>query len=386
MSKAIEVQRVKKKDREIVLVGTAHISRKSLDLVKKTIREEKPDLVGVELDSQRYKQLKSGKKWMEMDLFEVIRSGKTYLLLLNLLLSSLQKRFGDSVGIKPGEEMLAAIKEAEEKNLSVELLDRDITVTLKRAIAEMGFLEKLKLLFGVIMSFFGFGEKIDEEKVEELKQGDILTELMDELSRELPSTKKVLVDERDLFIANKILNAKGKKIVAVLGLGHLNGVKKYLDKKRNISHLNKTPKKRNYLALVKYLVPVLLAVIIGLSFYFKGIESVVRVLFVWLLINSVLASLGALLARAHWKSILAAFVSAPLTSLHPALAAGWFAGIVELRERCPRVKDFESLDKLQKLPDFYKNRVTRVLLVVALTNAGSILGTFIALGLAATLL
>jgi len=385
MPEHVELERVKHKGMQIILVGTAHISDKSIELVRETIAKEKPDVVGVELDSQRYTQLKSGRKWQEMNLFSVVRSGKTYLLLVNLLLSSIQRRFGESVGVKPGSEMLAAIDAAEKAHARVFLLDRDITITMKRAMASMGFLEKLKLFFGVLMSFFGFGETVDAEKVEELKNKDLLTELMGELSREMPGTKKALVDERDLFIANRILSSGAKKIVAVVGLGHLHGIKRFLDRKRDISELLTVPGKRNYLSLVKYLVPALFVAMVVLAYYLKGSEYVLDLFVVWIAVNSFFSALGALLARAHWKSILAALVSAPITSLHPALAAGWVAGLVELRVRCPRVRDFESLNRLEKLSDFYKNRVTHILLVAAFTNAGSIIGTFIALSIAASM-
>jgi len=378
MTEGIEVQRIKSDGKEIILVGTAHISRKSVELVRETIEKEKPDSVGVELDIQRFKQLKSGKKWQEMDLFKVVRTGKTYLLLVNLLLGSIQKRFGDAVGVKPGSEMLEAIDAAEKIDARVEMLDRDISITMKRALDSMGLIEKLKLVFGVFMSFFGFGEKVDAAKVEELKSKDILTELMDELSREMPSTKRVLVDERDIFIANKILDSPAYKIVAVVGLGHVSGIKKYLDKKRDISELYKIKKKRNYFAVLKYLVPAIFIALVIFAYYLKGQEYVFEIFLVWILINGFCSMLGAILAKAHWKSMIAAFVSAPVTSLFPALAAGWVAGMVELKARCPRVKDFENLSDLEHLSDFYGNRVTRVLLVAAFVNAGSIIGTIIA--------
>ncbi|MEM0360773.1 MAG: TraB/GumN family protein [Candidatus Diapherotrites archaeon] len=381
--KTREIEFIEFEGKKIILVGTAHVSRESVELVRKTIEAEKPDAVGVELDRQRFLQLKSGKKWMDLDLSQVIRSGQSYLLLLNLLLAGLQKRFGESVGVKPGEEMMEAISIAEKTGARIVLLDRDISITMKRAIASMGFFEKLKLLSGLFLSLFGFGEKITPAQVEEMKQSDILSQLIDELGRELPKTKKVLVDERDLYIANSILNAKAEKIVAVVGLGHIQGIKRFLDKKRDVSDLTKAPKGRNYLAIVKYSVPVLLALLLAIGFYFKGLEAFTGMLFFWIVITGFCAALGALLAGAHWKSVLAALFSAPITTVHPALAAGWFAGYIELRERCPKVKDFESLGEISGFSGFYKNRVTRVLLVVALTNLGASLGSFIALSVAA---
>jgi len=381
-----EIIRTKFEGKEIILVGTAHISQKSIDLVKKTIEKENPDVVGVELDSKRLKQLRSHSKWREMDLFQVMRSGQSYLLLLNLLLAGIQKKFGESVGVKPGQEMVAAVNAAEESGAHIELLDRDIAITMKRAFSEMGFIEKIKLLLGVLMSFFGEEEILSKEKVEELKNKDILSELMEQLGKEMPKTKKVLVDERDLFIANKILSADAKKIVAVVGIGHINGIQRFLDKKREIRSISRIPKRANYLSIIKYLFPVLFIAIVGLGLYYKGIDTVVEILIIWIAVNGTLAALGAMIARAHWKATLAAFLAAPLTSLHPALAAGWFAGLVELRERCPRISDFESLSDLKSLPDFYNNRVSHVLLVATLANLGSALGTFIALSIAASML
>jgi pheromone shutdown-related protein TraB len=384
--KAREIERVEFEGKEIILVCTAHISRESVALVKKTIEEEKPDAVGVELDAQRFSQLKSGKKWMELDIFQVIRSGQSYLLLLNLLLAGLQKRFGDSVGVKPGEEMMEAISAAEKNGAGVVLLDRDIGITMKRAIGAMGLIEKMKLLSGLFMSFFGVGEKISASQIEELKQKDILTHLIEELGREMPKTKKVLVDERDLYIANSILNAPAKKIVAVVGLGHLEGIKGLLDRKRDVSGLLSVPKARNYLAIMKYAIPALLVLLLALGFYFKGSDAIAKIALAWIAITAFCAALGAFAARAHWKSVLAAFVSAPVTTIHPALAAGWFAGYVEIKERSPKVRDFESLGDIKSLGDFYKNRVTRALLVVALTNVGATIGTLIALSVSASLL
>ena len=226
------VEKIKTGEKTIILVGTAHISRESIELVKKTIEKEKPSIVGVELDSERFYQLKMGKRWQEMDVSQIIKEGRAYLFLVNLLLSNLQSKLGDELGIAPGTEMLEAIKLAEEKKIPIALLDRDIKITMKRAFDNTGFFEKAKLAIQVFSGFFQESEKLTKDKIEELKKTDILNKLMAELSAQFPSLKKTLVAERDLFIANQILNAPGKKIVAVLGLGHLQGVAKFLDKKR----------------------------------------------------------------------------------------------------------------------------------------------------------
>ncbi|MBN2127337.1 MAG: TraB/GumN family protein [Candidatus Diapherotrites archaeon] len=368
--------------KQIILVGTAHVSMESVELVQKTIEEEKPDVVGVELDFSRFNQLKSGKKWREMDITKVISSGQSYLFLINLLLSSLQRELGLKLGVKPGEEMLEAIKIAENQRIPIALLDRDVNITLKRAMNKMTLIEKMKLAGSIFGSFFGLGgeAEITQKTIEELKKTDVMNELMKKLSVEMPSIKTVLVDERDLFIANKILNCPGKKIVAVIGAGHLNGVKKYLDEKRSISQLNEVIKKKNYLiTALKFLIPLLIIGLFAYTFLSRGFEETINVFLIWFLVNGIFSALGVIIARGHPLSVLTAFLAAPITSLQPMLAAGWFAGIVEAKFNKPKVKDFEDLNKINSIKSFYSNQFTKVLLVVALANIGSSIGTFVAL-------
>lgn len=380
------VERLTAGEKQVVLVGTAHVSKESVELVRKTIEEEKPDVVGVELDAQRLHQLMHGKKWQQMDLEQVIREGKAYLFLLNVLLSNLQRQIGDDLGIKPGSEMLLAVNVAAEKKLPVALLDRDVGITLKRALNKMGLLEKARLGYGILGGFFGFGKTLDIATIEQLKEKDVLNALMHQLSKELPSVKEVLVDERDIFIANAILASRAKKIVAVVGAGHLEGIKKFLDRPRDTRPLLETRKNKTALSYLKYIVPFLFIALIGYGFYSKGAGIALDLFMMWFLINGVLSALGAALARAHPLSILTAFVAAPFTSLHPALAAGWFAGLVELKMRSPKVKDFEELPKLDSISAMASNRVTRILMVTAFANIGSVIGTVVALPYIASLL
>jgi pheromone shutdown-related protein TraB len=375
------IERLGLNGRQIILVGTAHISKESIKLVEETIEAEQPDVIGVELDKERLQQLLSGKKWQQMNIVEIVQSGKTNLLLLSLLLSNVQKQLGRSVGIEPGAEMLAAIKIAQEKKIPIQLLDRNVNVTLKRAFNEMSLREKVKLGTSLIAGFFGYGEKITAEKIEELKKEDIMNNLMKELGKQMPSIKKVLVDERDLYIAESIRRSPGKKIVAIVGAGHLKGIKSTITegKKINMTNLIKLPKKKNYVKILKYLVPALFLASIGYAFYAKGLETTLNVLIIWFLVNGILSALGALLARAHPISIMVAFLAAPFTSLHPAFAAGWFAALSETRFNSPKVIDFENLSNLSTMSQFYKNRVTHILIVAAFTNIGSVIGTIIAL-------
>ncbi|HNV01101.1 MAG TPA: TraB/GumN family protein [archaeon] len=375
------IKKIKLGDKEIILVGTAHISRESIDLVEKTIDEEQPDIIGVELDKERLAQLLSGKKWQETNIMEVVKTGKTYLFLLNLLLSNIQKQLGNQVGVAPGAEMLAAIKKAQNYQKPIQLLDRDVRVTLKRTFSEMKFFEKLKLGASLIGGFMGFGEKVDAKKIEELKQQDLINHLMKELGHQFPSMKKVLVDERDLYIAEMIKHSPGKKIVAVVGAGHLDGIESHISSKKNIdiNKLNSIPKQKSYLKYVSLIVPIIFFAILIYGFFTQGIETSINVLFYWIIATGILSGIGALLARAHPITILTSIVVAPLTTLHPALAAGWFAAIVETKYHPPLVKDFEDLSNVESIKGFYKNRITHILLVAALVNIGATIGVLIAL-------
>ena len=375
-------------EKEVVLVGTAHISKESMELVKKTIEEEQPDVIGVELDRDRLEQLLSGKKWQETNLVEIIKTGKTYLFLLNIFLSNMQRQIGKQVGIQPGAEMLTALKLAQERQVPIHLLDRDVKITLKKAFSEMSLKEKFKLGASFIGGFFGVGEKITVEKIEELKKEDLINNLMKELGKQFPSIKRVLVDERDLYISEMIKHSPGKKIVAVVGAGHIEGIVAHLNSDKNIdlNDLNKIPQKKNWLKHITIALPILFIAILAYSLISKGFDATIGVLLYWILITGICSALGALLARAHPFSIIAAFVSAPLTTLHPALAAGWVSGLVEARFNSPRVMDFENLPEVSSVKQFYNNKVTHILIVAALTNLGAMIGVIIAFPAIITLL
>ncbi|MBU6996129.1 MAG: TraB/GumN family protein [Theionarchaea archaeon] len=368
--------------KKIVLVGTVHVSPESVQEVRQAIEEEAPDTVGVELCERRYEIITKKKQWEEQDIVKIIKKGQTYLFLANLLLSNFQKKMGEEVGSEPGAEMVEAVKIAKEHDMPVELLDRDISVTLKRAWNAMGFKEKLKLVYVLLSGFF-----VDTEEVlEELKNQDIVTELMEELAQQAPGAKKALIDERDQYIASKILESRGD-IVAVVGAGHLQGIKSTLQQKEvSREGLESAPSGRSWFKMIGYLIPVIFAVIVGYSFLRGGVDVTLRLLWMWFLINGTLSALGAALALGHPLSVGTAFLVAPFTSLNPTLAAGWFAGLVEAYLRKPTVASFEALRDVRSFKDFYKNRVTRILLVIAFSNIGSTIGTVWALPYMAQLL
>ncbi|HZX20076.1 MAG TPA: TraB/GumN family protein [archaeon] len=383
----MELERIKLGEKEIILLGTAHISQKSVDEVKEAIENEKPDVVGVELDAQRLKQLKQGTQWQNTNISKVISDGQTYLFLLSLLLANVQRQLGQKIGMKPGLEMMRAIEIAEEKKIPIMLLDRDVNITLKRAMQKTSLIEKFKLLFSIVEGFFSKEKiKITKEGIEKLKEKDVMNHLMQQLSKEMPSVKSVLVDERDTYIAYSITHSPGKKILAVVGAGHVEGIKKQLGTEVDIQKISKVENGIGILKIIGYSIPVIFIAVIAGIFLTKGLEVTGTAILYWILVTGSLSALGALLARGHPFSIISAFLAAPLTTLHPFLAAGWVAGYVEAKMKNPKVKDFENLRNLNSFSDFSKNQVTKILLVVAFANIGATIGTIIAFPLIASLL
>jgi pheromone shutdown-related protein TraB len=368
-------------DKDIHLVGTAHVSRESVDLVNQVLNEKKPDTVCVELCKSRYESLTQKKTWQEANIFKVIKDKKSFLLLSNLILAYFQKKIGHKLGIKPGEEMIRAIEAAERMGAEVHLADRDIRTTLARTWRLMGLWTKIKLLAQLITSA-GALESITEEQVEEMKKRDVLETLLSEIGEELPEVKHILIDERDQYLTQKIRTAPGKNIVAVVGAGHVPGIKHYWDLPIDIAPLNHIPPRNKIVSALKWIIPLLILALFVLGFFTAGSATTTTMLKWWILANSILAGLGAALAFAHPLTIFSAVVSAPLTSLNPMIAAGWVSGFVEAFVGKPKVKDFERLpEDISSLKGFWRNKITRILLVVVFTNIGSSLGTFVAIPL-----
>jgi len=366
---------LKKEGKEILLVGTAHVSKDSAQEVKELIEQEKPDSVCVELCPARYNSINNPNTWKNMDIITIIKRKKALLLLVNLILSSFQKRLAQQLGINPGQEMIQAISSAKETNAHLVLADRDIQVTFTRIWKKLSLWGKMRILFMLIFSMFG-KEKISEEEIERLKSEDVLTVALSELARSFPRLKSTLIDERDQYLAEKIKLAPGNKIIAIVGAGHVPGIKKEIDKEHDLIALTKIPPTSNYLKVLVWGIPLAIIAIIASTFTYSppaGFDQITQ----WFLWNGSLSALGALIAMAHPLSILTAFAAAPFSSLNPLLAAGWFAGIVEALIRRPRVEDFEQLGNITTLKDFFHNRVTKILLIVAFANLGSMAGTFI---------
>lgn len=363
-------------DKEIIIIGTAHVSRQSAEEVKMVIETEKPDVVCIELDQQRYNSIVHQAQWQKMDIFKIIKEKKSTFLLVNLVISSFQKRIAKQFGIQPGQEMIQAIESAKEIDSSIVLADRNIQITFLRIWHGIGLKGKVQLLTNIFFSFFD-DEKITEEELEKLKANDTLTSLLEEFTNSFPKLKKYLVDERDQYLAQKIKEAPGKKIVAVLGAAHVPGVTKEIHKEHNLSELETLLKKTNSPRIISWILPLIIIGIIGSTYYFSR-SAAVDLTISWVLWNSFLSALGTLVALGHPLSILSSFIVAPFTSLNPFFGAGWVAGFVEAFIRRPNVQDFESLSEdIFTFKGFWRNKVTRILLVVALTNLGSVLGSII---------
>ena len=376
-----------KVNNNIILVGTAHISKDSVEEVKKAIEKYKPDIVAVELCKRRYEAITKKDQWESTPVTKLLKSNNAYLMLAQTFLSSIQRKLGKEYGVEPGSEMIAAIDEAKKHNLDVALVDRDISITLKRAWRKMGFREKFRLTWEFLKALMGYDEEeLEELDLKKLMDQDVISALMEEFGEIAPSVSSVLIHERDEYIAKKILDESKKgKVVAVVGAGHLKGIQKQLEKKElktDLEQLEQVPKKRIRITrAVAYAIPILFVALIVWLILTRGADAwdqIKNVFIWWFLINGSLSALGALVARAHPLSIVTAFLAAPLTSLNPAIAAGWVAGYVEAKLRTPVVKDFKELSKLDSFHDFWNNRVIRLLMVVALANLGSMIGTIIA--------
>ena len=381
MTNNANIYHLAKDDKEIVLVGTAHVSQKSAELVEQIIEQEKPDTVCVELCQSRYQSILRKKEWQETDLFQVIKQKKAFLLLSNFVLTYFQKKIGQKVGITPGEEILRAIRAAEKSESHVHLVDRDVRVTLLRTWRSMGLWAKLKLFAHLLTSLKDLDD-INEQEIENMKNESVLEGLLAELGKSFPEITRVLIDERDQYLTEMIRTAPGNKIVAVVGAGHAPGIQRYWNAPVDIEKLNEIPRGGKITKTLKWIIPILILGIVVSGFFKAGSVAGTDMIKWWILANATLAGIGAAAALAHPLTIASAVVASPITSLNPMIAAGWVSGLVEALLGKPRVLDFENLtDDLSSLKGFWKNKITKILLVTVFTNIGSSLGTFVAIPL-----
>ncbi len=368
-------------DDSLRLVGTAHISSASVELVRQQIEEWKPDLVAIELCESRKAALLEPDALDNEDLLKILNEGRSHMILLQSALAAEQRRMGIASGEKPGAELLAAIEAADEEGIPVELIDRDVVITLRRAWSKMGFREKFRVLDALLWQ----DDDEEDASVEELlEDSDMMSNLMEEAREVAPAAGSVLIDERDAFLAGRLQQIRGKgKVLAVVGAGHLSGVQHQLgepamETASRLAKLNEVPSKSILPKLVMWGIPVLFASVLAWLAYHGMIDEMVESGKLWLVVNAGLTGLGIIIARGHPLSVIVGALASPLTSLNPFVAAGWVAGYTQLKVDAPTGKDASDFLALDSTSLFWRNRVGKVLLVTAFGNVGSVAGTWIA--------
>lgn len=368
--------RLKYNNKEIILIPTAHVSVESANLVKETIEKENPDSICIELDEDRYKNLKNPNSWKNTNIIDVIKQKKVVLLIANLILSSYQRNIAKKLKTNPGQEMMEGMKASEKYGINLVLADRNIQTTFLRIWRKMGFFEKIKLIFSFML--MDDDEEVSEEDLQKLINRDNLELVIDDLAKDYPQIAETLLRERDKYLAYNIKNAPGDKVIAILGAAHTPGVEKEIYKDQNIEELKKIPEKSTLSKIIPWVIPVLIVILIILGFN-KNVDTGIEQIKSWFLFNSILAGLFTAICLPHPLTIITAFVTAPFTSMNPVLACGWFAGLCEASLKKPTVEDVNKIpDDIFNLKSWISNKFLKALLVVILANLGSSIGTIIA--------
>ncbi|MBH32962.1 MAG: conjugal transfer protein TraB [Euryarchaeota archaeon] len=369
-------------DNNVRIVGTAHVSKTSIDLVQEQISEFEPDIVAVELCESRLKSLQNPSAMDNEDLLSIIKDGRSGMILLQSALASQQRKMGIEQGEKPGAELLRAIDVANEMGLPIELIDRDIVTTLRRAWKKMGFMEKVRVLNAILWSDNGE----DGEDIEALlEDSDMLSKVLEEARDVAPKAGVVLIDERDRYMASRIRQVSEQgKVLAVVGAGHLSGIKTVWEEppdegdQKVISKLDVIPTPSIWPKILVGAIPAILVGIIGWMWLRGDFTGIGNTLGYWMIANAALAGLGVALAGGHPLSVVVGAIASPFTSLNPALAAGWFAGYTQYKMQKPTGLDASEFLVIEDMSGLWKNRVGRILLVTALGNLGSSLGAWLA--------
>ena len=372
------------------VVGTAHVSERSVAEVREVIGREQPEVVCVELCKARYDALTQDRAFRDLDIFKVIRQGKALYLLGHLALTAYQRRMGAALGVKPGAELLAAVDAAKQAGARIELVDRDIHVTLKRTWANVGLWKRSMMLSSLLVGFGDAkdGEAVTAESIEKLKEQRALSEMLAELSKAMPEVKKPLIDERDEYLADGIRKAGdgAKSVVAVVGAAHVPGIVKHWGLPVDKAALDRIPPPSKLWTAVKWLVPALLIVAFIWGWRSSNSTSFAQMMLAWVAPTSIGAGLLTLIAGGHPLTILAAIVVAPIAAIHPLLGTAMVTGLVEAWLRRPSVADCERLpDDIQSLRGFWRNPVTRILLIALLSGVGTAAGFWIGVGYVASL-
>jgi pheromone shutdown-related protein TraB len=367
--------------REFILVGTAHVSRESADLVREVIEKERPDCVCIELDAQRFDALAHRQRWECLDLRQVIRQRQLAPLLANLVLASYQRKLGGALGVIPGSELLEAARAAEEHQIPVALCDRDVRITLRRAWGSMSLWNKSKLLAALIASVVDRPE-LDEDELRRIRNQDVISELMRELGKELPSVKTTLIDERDAYLAHKILAAEGERIVAVVGAGHVAGIREALRERRvvDIEAISQIPPVGAIWKWLGWGLPAaVLAALVWIGLQHGASVAGAQLLF-WITATGGMTAVGAALALAHPLVVLSSFGVAPITTLSPVIGAGHVLALLQAYLAPPMVREFERVaDDFGTPVQWWRNRLLRIFLVFLLSTFGALAGNYIGL-------
>ncbi|MGE0872620.1 MAG: TraB/GumN family protein [Kofleriaceae bacterium] len=393
------VTRVVRGDAELYLVGTAHVSQRSVEDVRTVIEQVRPEVVCVELCKARHDALTKDSSFRDLDVFKVVREGRTLYLLAHLALASYQRRIGASLGVRPGAELLAAVDAARERGIPVELIDRDINVTLKRTWRNIGLWKRSRLLS---MLIFGWDddptiEPVTERSIEQLKEPKALSEMLSELGAAVPEIKRPLIDERDQYLASKLDEistsvrttsmTEPRRIVAVVGAAHVPGMTTYIGQGLDRSELDKVPPPSRVWTAIKWLVPILFLAALVWGWKRSDTTTFAQMMLAWILPTSIAAGALTLLAGGSILSVLSALVVAPIAAIHPLLGTGMVVGVVEAWRRKPSVADCERLpEDIQTFAGFWRNPVTRILLIAVASGIGTAAGFWFGVGWVASLL
>ena len=372
------VTQVEHDGKVITIVGTAHVSQKSVDEVRRVIFELNPDTVCVELDRGRHESLVDDKRYQNLNLFHIIKQRRVLYLLANLALSAYQKKIGDKIGVKPGAELLAAVQSCGAVGAQLVLADRDIQATLKRTWSNISFWNKMRLASSLLAAPFAV-EEISAEQIERLKERDTISEMLAELSTLVPGLKEPLIDERDQYLASSVALAPGRNIVAVVGAGHVQGILANLGKPVDRAGLEKLPPPSRIRRAFGWSIP-----IVVFSSFFLGswrshsTETLFHMLLAWVLPTSLACALGTAIGGAHPFTIISGLLTAPITTLNPLIGSGMVTALVQAWVRRPTVTNCEAIpESIMSLRGWYRNPATRVLLVFLLSSMGASIGMLI---------
>ncbi|KAF0091204.1 MAG: TraB family protein [Fusobacteria bacterium] len=379
------IKKITKDNKEIILLGTAHVSKASAVEVADSIKELQPDVVAIELCQGRFDNLNNDNKYENLDIGDVIKKGQAIFVMANLLLSAYQKKMGDKIGIRPGAEMIAAIEESEHIGSKLKLVDRPIDVTLKRVTRQLGFIDKISMLASVLTYLFSKDEveEVNEETIESLKDSSVILDTINELGLKFPNVKKYLLDERDSYMAYKVSHIQGEKILVVLGAAHLEGVYAHLladdVTREEMKEISAIPKKKKYGHLIALALLILVLFVLVMTINQSPLEGATNIIR-WLILTSSLGGIGAFIAGAHPLSILATMIGSPIGAASPVLSSGMIGALVEARLRKPQVNDFSSLgEDIFNFKRWRKNNLLRVFLIFFLASFGSAIGNIIGL-------